>query len=301
MIIDCKSIANTMKKNAADELQSRRVKQLNLPLFERFKRTKLLIIKTSDDPASNAYIRGKIKDCIEIGLIYEVCEPLRTHPNLTSADLIDIIARYSKTDISLGGIIVQLPLAKQFEADRDAILNAVPPHLDVDGITNFSKSRLPLAHQGLGNFIPCTAYGVLQIFDELSKKYNYTVDGKHVAIIGRSDIVGKPLAILLNDMNATVTLCHSHTKNLKEICLTADIIISAVGKPGLITADMVKKDAVAIDVGITRTSNGLKGDFDFEQVSQKCKFITTVPGGVGLLTRAALLHNVVMDAPSASI
>ena len=197
------------------------------------------------------------------------------------------------TDDDIDGILIQLPLPKQISEEK--IINLIHPDKDVDGFSPVSIGKMVL---GLPTFIPATPYGILLMLEH----YQIDTKGKHAVVIGRSNIVGRPMSILLNQNtptgNCTVTVCHSHTPNLKEICLRADIIVAALGKPGFLTADIVKENAVVIDVGITRVADAskksgfaIKGDVDFENVAPKCSYITPVPGGVGLMTIAALMMN----------
>lgn len=228
----------------------------------------LTILQIGDDFASNKYVAGKIKDCEEVGIVARHYKLSTTIRNKELASLIKTISHY--TD----GLILQLPVPDHLLITPQTI----PPRIDVDGFNPNSK------------YTPCTPLGIMTILHE----NNITIDGANIVIIGRSEIVGKPLAKLMLQENATVTICHSHTKNLKEHCLNADIIISAVGSPKLVTADMVKDGSVVIDVGISRSEEGkIIGDCDYPNLVDKCKFITPWVGGVGLLTRLSLLQNTI--------
>ncbi len=239
--------------------------------------------------ASETYVASKVKNCEEIGFKSTL---IRLDEAVTEQELIDTIEQLNK-DADVDGILVQLPLPKQINEDK--IISLINPKKDVDGFHPMSIGKMV---QGLPTFIPATPYGIMLMLEH----YKIETKGKHAVVIGRSNIVGRPISILLsrnsNPGNCTVTVCHSHTHNLKEICLQADIIVAALGRPGFLTADMVKENAVVIDVGITRVPDAskksgfsIKGDVDFENVAPKCSYITPVPGGVGLMTIGALLMN----------
>ena len=203
--------------------------------------------------------------------------------NVSQKEIIDCIEKANK-DKSINAILVQLPLPDHI--NTKAVIEAIDPLKDVDGLTSLNQGKLFL---GLNGIVPCTPKGIMHLFD----KYNVDLTGKNAIVIGRSLLVGKPLSMLMLAKNATVTIAHSKTKNLKELCLGMDIIVSAVGKPKMITADMVKEGAIVIDVGINRVHNTLVGDVDYLSVCDKCARITPVPGGVGPMTIACLLENVV--------
>ncbi|MDL2216018.1 bifunctional 5,10-methylene-tetrahydrofolate dehydrogenase/5,10-methylene-tetrahydrofolate cyclohydrolase, partial [Ruminococcaceae bacterium OttesenSCG-928-N02] len=233
----------------------------------------LCVVMLGDNPASAAYVRGKEKDCAQVG-IESTLHHLPAHT--TQQELLALINTLNE-DPAVHGVLVQLPLPAHM--DEAVVLNAVSPSKDVDGFTPYNMGRLFL---GQPAFVPCTARGVV----DMLKWAGTEIAGKHCVVIGRSNIVGKPLAVLLSAENGTVTLCHSKTQNLKAITNMADILVCAVGNAGFITADMVKPGAVVVDVGITRGEDGkLHGDVDFDAVSGVAGAITPVPGGVGLLTR----------------
>lgn len=244
----------------------------------------LAVILVGDDPASRTYVNGKKKDCTECGFYSEEY----TLPESTSqAELLELVKILNSRD-DIDGILVQLPLPKHIE--QTAILQAILPDKDVDC---FHPQNIGNMFIGEPTFLPCTPAGVMSILDE----YSIEPSGKRAVVLGRSNIVGKPMALLLLHRNATVTICHSKTPNLAEICQEADILISAVGKTKLITANMVKEGATVIDVAMNRDENGkLCGDVDFQAVAQKADYITPVPGGVGPMTRAALMENTLRSA-----
>jgi methylenetetrahydrofolate dehydrogenase (NADP+)/methenyltetrahydrofolate cyclohydrolase len=234
-------------------------------------------------------VAAKVKACEEAGFKSTL---LRFEESISEMKLLDSINELN-ADPDVDGILVQLPLPKHISDEQ--VINTIDPDKDVDGFHPVSVGRMV---QGLPTFIAATPYGIMLLLDH----YNINTKGKHAIVIGRSNIVGRPMSILLssnsNPGNCTVTICHSHTKNLKEICLQGDIIIAALGRPEFVTADMVKEGAVVIDVGITRVPDStkksgfkLKGDVHFESVAPKCAWITPVPGGVGPMTIAALLKN----------
>lgn len=239
---------------------------------------KLAIVMVGDNPASAVYVRNKGNACKAVG----ISEELALLPSdATQQEVENEIKRLAEDD-SVHGILVQLPLPKGLDGERATAL--VPPEKDVDGFTSDSLGKIVVGEDG---FEPCTPGGIVYAL----KEYGVSLSGKHAVIIGRSKIVGKPLALLLLNENCTVTVCHSKTENLKEITKTADILVAAIGKPLFVTADMVKDGAVVVDVGINRTEEGLKGDVDFEAVSEKASYITPVPGGVGPMTVAYLMKN----------
>ena len=234
-------------------------------------------------------MKNKVKSCEKVGFSSDL---IRRPSDVTQAELIEIVHQLNNDD-SIDGFIVQLPLPDHI--DDEAILLAIDPSKDVDG---FHPYNFGCMAQGLDTFLPATPYGIMIMID----RYGIETSGKNVVVIGRSNIVGTPMSILLSRKNkvgnATVTLAHSRTKNLKKLCLDSDIIISALGKPFFVTSDMVKEGTVIIDVGINRIEDltrkrgsRLVGDVDFEQVAPKCSFITPVPGGVGPMTVAALMMN----------
>jgi methylenetetrahydrofolate dehydrogenase (NADP+)/methenyltetrahydrofolate cyclohydrolase len=249
----------------------------------------LAAILVGNNGASETYIASKIKNCEEIGFKSSL---IRLNENIAERELIDAINQLNQNDL-VDGILVQLPLPPDF--DEQKIINLINPDKDVDGFSPVSIGKMVL---GMPTYIPATPYGIMLMLEH----YNIETSGKHAVVIGRSNIVGRPMSILLNQSgkygNCTVTVCHSRTKNIKEICLSADIIVAAIGIPEFVKSDMVKDGAVVIDVGITRVKDetkksgfSIKGDVEFDSVSPKCSFISPVPGGVGMMTIAALLKN----------
>ena len=238
----------------------------------------LVIISVGDDPASKVYVRNKMRAAEKVGI------KVNHMPFTEYADtpfIIDIIKQFND-DEEVDGIMVQLPLPSYL--DERAIIDAIDPAKDVDGLTYMNMGML---HEQTCFHQPCTAKGIIWLLHE----NGIHLTGRHVVVVGRSEIVGKPVALLALNNDATVTICHSRTKNLAEMTRQADILIVAVGKPGLITADMVKPGAVVVDVGINRTENGLVGDVDFDGVKEVASWITPVPGGVGPMTVAMLMMN----------
>ena len=244
----------------------------------------LAVVLVGEDKASQTYVRAKEKACNEYG-IKSVAH--RLSENTTQNELLALI-NVLNLDDSIHGILVQLPLPKHI--DTNVVLAAIDPRKDVDGFHAVNVGKLV---SGLDGFVPCTPLGVMEIL----KEYGIDVAGLNAVVIGRSNIVGKPMANLLLNASATVTVTHSKTKNLKEICKNADLIIAAIGKPFFLKADMVKEGAVVVDVGINRLDDGrLVGDVDFDEVAPKCSYITPVPGGVGPMTIAMLLNNTILAA-----
>ena len=244
----------------------------------------LAVVLVGEDKASQTYVRAKEKACNEYG-IKSVAH--RLSENTTQNELLALI-NVLNLDDSIHGILVQLPLPKHI--DTNVVLAAIDPRKDVDGFHAVNVGKLV---SGLDGFVPCTPLGVMEIL----KEYGIDVAGLNAVVIGRSNIVGKPMANLLLNASATVTMTHSKTKNLKEICKNADLIVAAIGKPFFLKADMVKDGAVVVDVGINRLDDGrLVGDVDFDEVAPKCSYITPVPGGVGPMTIAMLLNNTILAA-----
>ena len=244
----------------------------------------LAVVLVGEDKASQTYVRAKEKACNEYG-IKSVAH--RLSENTTQNELLALI-NVLNLDDSIHGILVQLPLPKHI--DTNVVLAAIDPRKDVDGFHAVNVGKLV---SGLEGFVPCTPLGVMEIL----KEYGIDVAGLNAVVIGRSNIVGKPMANLLLNASATVTVTHSKTKNLKEICKSADLIVAAIGKPFFLKADMVKDGAVVVDVGINRLDDGrLVGDVDFDEVAPKCSYITPVPGGVGPMTIAMLLNNTILAA-----
>lgn len=249
----------------------------------------LAAVLVGSNGASETYVGSKVRTCEEIGFKSTL---IRLEEDISEYKLLNVIAELN-ADPDIDGILVQLPLPKHISDEE--VINAIDPTKDVDGFHPISVGRLV---QGLPTFVAATPHGIMLILEH----YKVETKGKHAVVIGRSNIVGRPMSILLsantNPGNCTVTLCHSQTKNLKELCLQADIIVAALGKPEFLTADMVKEGAVVIDVGITRVPDAskkrgyaIKGDVDFTNVAPKCSYITPVPGGVGPMTIAALMKN----------
>lgn len=245
---------------------------------------KLAVIMVGNDKASSVYVKNKSKACDEIGIEFE--EYLKDE-NTTQEELIELIKSLNNRK-DIHGILLQSPIPKGLDI-REAF-NTIDYTKDVDGFNPINVGKLSI---GEDCFISCTPHGVIKMLE----KYNIQTEGKRAVIIGRSNIVGKPLIQCLLNKNATVTVCHSKTQNIKEITSQADILVAALGKPKFVTADMVKEGATVIDVGINRNEDGkLVGDVDFEEVSKKVSYITPVPGGVGPMTIAMLMHNVVKSA-----
>ncbi|MBD5102677.1 MAG: bifunctional methylenetetrahydrofolate dehydrogenase/methenyltetrahydrofolate cyclohydrolase FolD [Subdoligranulum sp.] len=245
---------------------------------------RLAVIIVGENPASKTYVAGKARDCAECGILSDVIElPEQTGEQA----LLERVAALNADD-AVHGVLVQLPLPAHIQESH--VIHAIAPEKDVDGFTPINVGRMVLGEEC---FLPCTPAGCLAMLQSTG----VPLAGKDAVVIGRSNIVGKPMALLLTAQNATVTLCHSRTENLREKCAAADILIAAVGKAGFVTADMVKPGAIVIDVGINRGADGrLCGDVDFAAASEKAAFISPVPGGVGLMTRAMLMQNTVKAA-----
>lgn len=270
VLIDGKAVSLKVKENVRNEVSELREKGIE---------TALAVIIVGNDPASKVYVGNKKKAC-EFCSIRSVEYAL--DEQTTQEELLSLIDKLND-DESINGILCQLPLPKHL--DENAVIERISSEKDVDCFSNENVGKL---WTGSYTFKPCTPAGVM----ELLKAYDISVEGKNCVVIGRSNIVGKPMAALLLEKNATVTVCHSRTKNLKEVCRNADLIVAAVGRAGFVTADMVKEGAVVIDVGINRNENGkLCGDVDFENVKEKASFITPVPGGCGPMTIAVLMQN----------
>lgn len=263
-------------------------KQEVLTLKEQYNVTPgLAVIIVGENSASKVYVANKHRTCAEVGIYSEVIEM----PETTTK--VELIKKINELNIrkDIHGILVQLPLPKAIAKEEADILNAIDPLKDVDGFHPVNVGKLMIGEQD--GMIPCTPYGCLKMLQSA----NINIDGANAVIVGRSNIVGKPMAQLLLSQNATVTICHSHTKNLKEICKSADILVAAVGRPHFITADMIKPGATVIDVGINRIApKKLVGDVDFDNAVEVAGAITPVPGGVGLLTIAMLMQNAIKAA-----
>ncbi|MFQ5445141.1 MAG: bifunctional methylenetetrahydrofolate dehydrogenase/methenyltetrahydrofolate cyclohydrolase FolD [Nitrospinales bacterium] len=238
----------------------------------------LAVVLVGEDPASKIYVRNKNKTCRAIG--FESFEHYL--PADTSEDDVFSLVNQLNHDASVNGILVQLPLPSHINSER--ILEAIDPAKDVDGFHPANVGRLVGNRPGL---VPCTPAGIIHILDE----YKIDIEGKHAVVLGRSNIVGKPVAFLLLHRNATVTICHSRTKDLHKVAASADLLVAAIGKPGFVTGDMVKKGAVVIDVGINRVDGKLTGDVVFDEAAKNASCITPVPGGVGPMTIAMLMCN----------
>lgn len=239
----------------------------------------LAVIMAGDNPASEIYVKNKIKACETAGIYSRT---IKLDENVTEKDLIEEIEKLNKDD-KIDGILVQLPLPAHI--DELKIINAISPEKDVDGFHSVNLGKMIIGDKT--GFLPCTPYGIMQLLDE----YGIDPAGKDTVIIGRSNIVGKPAAILFIEKSATVQVCNTKTKNTKEKIRNADIIIAAVGVPNFIKGDDIKEGAVVIDVGINRVNGKLCGDVDYEEVSEKAGYITPVPGGVGPMTIASLIKN----------
>lgn len=273
-IIDGKALAAKVKESVRE-----RAAKLSV-------RPGLAVIIVGDNPASRVYVNGKKKDCEECGFY---SEEHALPGDSTQEELLELIDRLNQRE-DIDGILVQLPLPGQF--NEQEVLRAIRPDKDVDCFHPYNVGKLMIGEDG---FLPCTPAGVMRMLEE----YGVDVAGKHCVVVGRSNIVGKPQAILMLRKHATVTICHSRTADLAEQCRKADILVAAVGKTGLITADMVKEGAVVIDVAMNRNDQGkLCGDVCYDQVACKASHITPVPGGVGPMTRAMLMENTLYAAGS---
>lgn len=272
VIIDGKELAKKIRANLKIECEE---------LNKNGIKSKLAVIMVGDDPASKVYVRNKSRACEDVGIDYE---EYLLESNITQKELIDLIKKLNQ-DNTVNGILLQSPIPSNL--DINEAFRTISPEKDVDGFNPVNVGKLVL---GQDTFVSCTPYGIIKMFEE----YNIDLSGKNVVILGRSNIVGKPLIHCCLNKNATVTTCHSKTQNIKEIASRADVLISAIGKAHFVTEDMVKENAVVIDVGINRPENGkITGDVDFENVKEKASYITPVPGGVGPMTIAMLMNNVI--------
>jgi methylenetetrahydrofolate dehydrogenase (NADP+)/methenyltetrahydrofolate cyclohydrolase len=275
-LIDGKSLAQKVQTSVATEVEQLKQEKNIVP--------GLAVILIGDDPASHAYVKMKAKACEKVGF-YSITHHM---PDSISQDEIIATIEMMNANPRIDGILVQLPLPKH--VDTDKILEVIDPKKDVDGFHAYNVGRLVT---NLESFVACTPLGVMKMFEE----YNIDLEGKDVCVVGASNIVGKPMASLLLNANATVTVTHIFTKDLKAHTSQADIIVVGVGVPGLIKEDMVKEGAIVIDIGINRIKDGsLVGDVDFKNVASKCSYITPVPGGVGPMTIAMLLSNTLKAA-----
>ena len=278
-IIDGKALAAAVKQEAAQ--QAAQLKEKGITPC-------LAVVLVGEDPASQVYVRGKINDCAQCGI---ESRSIRLPEDVTQAELLAQVKQLAE-DASVHGILVQLPLPAQI--DEKTVIDAIPPEKDVDGFSPVNVGRMQI---GEPCYLPCTPAGCIRMIESTGME----IAGKHAVVIGRSNIVGKPAAMLLLAKNATVTVCHSRTQNLKELCASADILVAAVGRAGFVTGEMVKPGAVVIDVGINRGADGkLHGDVDFDAAAEKAAWITPVPGGVGPMTRAMLMLNTVEAARRAA-
>ncbi len=281
IIIDGKELARKIRMNLKEEVDELKKTSGIIP--------KLAVIMVGDDKASKVYVKNKSKACDEIGIEYE---EFLLDESTTMEKLLDLIEELNNRN-DVNGILLQSPIPKHLDISK--AFNKIDYRKDVDGFNPMNVGKLSI---GEDCFISCTPFGVTKMLEE----YNIDVEGKNVVIIGRSNIVGKPLIQCMLKKNATVTVCHSRTKNIKNITSNADILIAALGKPRFITDDMIKDGAVIIDVGINRTDDGkLVGDVDFENVEKKVSYITPVPGGVGPMTIAMLMTNVVKAAKNTNL
>ncbi|MBI5599330.1 MAG: bifunctional methylenetetrahydrofolate dehydrogenase/methenyltetrahydrofolate cyclohydrolase FolD [Deltaproteobacteria bacterium] len=273
-IIDGKAIARKIREELRGEVQR---------LGEKGLVPGLAVVLVGDDPASAVYVRNKGKACAEAGIrSFQHTLSAKT----TQKELLSLISRLNN-DPSVHGILVQMPLPDHL--DGHAVVEAISPEKDVDGFHPFNVGRLAI---GRPTFEPCTPAGVMRLLDTTGA----SLAGKDAVVVGRSNIVGKPMALMLLQKNATVTVCHSKTRNLPEKVASADIVVASIGKPGFVKGDWIKPGAIVIDVGINRTEKGLTGDVEFETASKKASWITPVPGGVGPMTIAMLLSNTVEAA-----
>lgn len=272
VIIDGKELAKKIRANLKIECEELKKKNIN---------SKLAVIMVGEDPASKVYVRNKSKACEDVGIEYE---EYLLDVNITQKELIELIEKLNN-DKTINGILLQSPIPSNL--DINEAFRTISPQKDVDGFNPLNVGKLVLNQD---TFVSCTPYGIMKMFEE----YNIDLTGKNVVILGRSNIVGKPLIHCCLNKNATVTSCHSKTQNIAQKAKEADVLISAIGKANFVTADMVKDGAVVIDVGINRLDNGkITGDVDFESVKEKASYITPVPGGVGPMTIAMLMNNVI--------
>lgn len=285
-VLDGKNLAQIIKEEIKNEVSER--------LANGGKRPHLAAILVGSDGASETYVGHKVKSCEQVGFASTL---LRFNDNASEEEVLEAVNKLNQ-DEEIDGFIVQLPLPKHINDEK--VINAIDPSKDVDGFHPNNIGKLTL---GLPTFVSATPKGIMTLLE----RAHLETSGKHCVVVGRSNIVGRPMSILMssagNPGNATVTLCHSRTKNLKEICLQADILIVALGKAEFVTGDMVKEGATVIDVGITRVEDkskksgfALKGDVHFESVAPKCEFITPVPGGVGPMTVVSLMQNTLLAA-----
>ena len=274
-IIDGKELAKKVRKELKKEVEVLKAKGIN---------PKLAVIMVGNDPGSTVYVRNKSKACEKVGIEFE---EFLFEETIEEKELLDLIDKLNEDD-SIHGILLQCPVPKHIDVNK--AFRRISPNKDVDGFNPINVGNLTIGEDA---FISCTPYGVVKMFEE----YNIETEGKRAVILGRSNIVGKPMIQCMLNKNSTVTVCHSRTQNIGEVIKEADIVIAAIGKPNFVKADMVKDGAVVIDVGINRLDDGtITGDVDYEKVAEKASYITPVPGGVGPMTIAMLLNNVVKAA-----
>lgn len=273
-LIDGKIVAQKIKSEIMDEMVELKDKGI-IP--------GLAVVIVGEDPASQAYVKSKQKNCERLGMY---SEKYALGESITEVELLELVDKLNHNP-KIHGILVQLPLPKHINEMK--IIEAIDPKKDVDGFHPVNVGKLTIGADGLK---PCTPYGVIKMLEH----YNIEIAGKHAVVLGRSNIVGKPAAQLLLQKNATVTICHSRTTNLNEVLKSADILVVAIGKPYFVTSEMVKEGAVVIDVGINRVEEGLVGDVNFDQVKDIVDYITPVPGGVGPMTIAMLMRNTLTAA-----
>lgn len=274
-VIDGKAIANQIRHTIKEEVSALKTQHSLVP--------GLCVILVGDDPASKIYVRNKERACKEVGINSTV---IRMDEQVAEKELLDTIERLNQDD-NVHGILVQLPLPRHI--NKDAVINAIHPAKDVDGFHPINSGMLMA---GQAEFEPCTPKGIIRLIEETGED----IAGKRAVVIGRSNIVGKPVAIMLLQRHATITIAHSRTRNLAEIARTADILVVAIGKPQFVDASFIKEGAIVIDVGITRVNGSLMGDVKFEEVEKKAGYITPVPGGVGPMTITMLLENTLIAA-----
>ena len=274
-ILDGRMVAKKIRQGLKSEVEDLKANGIN---------PKLAVIMVGEDPSSKIYVKNKSIACNEVGIEYE---EFLLSETTTMEELLDLIDKLNK-DATIHGILLQSPIPKGL--DINEAFRAIDPKKDVDGFNPFNVGKLCL---GQDTFVSCTPFGIIKLLGE----YNIEIEGKNAVVVGRSNIVGKPMMQCLLNKNATVTVCHSKTKDLKEVTKEADILVVAIGRANFITKDMVKENAVVIDVGINRGENGkLCGDVDFEEVSKVASYITQVQGGVGPMTIAILMNNIVKAA-----
>ena len=274
-IIDGKELAKKVRKELKKDVEELKAKGIN---------PKLAVIMVGNDPGSTVYVRNKSKACEKVGIEFE---EFLFDEKTEEFELLELIDKLNADD-TVHGILLQCPVPKHIDVNK--AFRRISPNKDVDGFNPINVGNLTIGEDA---FISCTPYGVVKMFEE----YNIETEGKRAVILGRSNIVGKPMIQCMLNKNSTVTVCHSRTQNIGEVIKEADIVIAAIGKPNFVKADMVKDGAVVIDVGINRLDDGtITGDVDYENVAPKASYITPVPGGVGPMTIAMLLNNVVKAA-----